>query len=155
MKDHHPWTGKGSGRSIAWTGTVLLGLLRLAGSAWAGPSLPGLAPERAAPLAAAAKSAVFLQAGDHSDARMVATAAAHVEIKNYEYLPATLTVPAGTMVTWTSHDDEPHTVTSSETVFASPGLDADETFSYTFTTPGAYTYHCALHPHMNGTIIVK
>ena len=86
---------------------------------------------------------------------MVPAAASQVEIKAYEYLPATLTVPAGTTVTWTNHDDEPHTVTDSEKVFASPGLDADETFSYTFTTPGTYTYRCALHPHMTATVIVK
>jgi plastocyanin len=86
---------------------------------------------------------------------MVPGAVTRVEIKDYEFLPATLTVPAGTTVTWTSHDDEPHTVTSSEKVFASPGLDADEAFSYTFSTPGTYTYSCTLHPHMTGTIIVK
>ena len=78
-----------------------------------------------------------------------------ITIENYEFKPATLTVPVGTTVTWISRDDEPHTVTSAEDVFASPGLDADETFSYTFSTPGTYTYHCKLHPHMTGTIIVK
>ncbi len=87
----------------------------------------------------------------------IATTAAGplVTIENFEFNPATLTIPAGTTVTWISRDDEPHTVTSSEGVFTSPGLDADETYSYTFSTPGTYTYHCKLHPHMTGTIIVK
>ncbi len=78
-----------------------------------------------------------------------------VTIENFQFTPATLTVPVATTVTWISRDDEPHTVTSSEGVFTSPGLDADETYSYTFSTPGTYTYHCKLHPHMTGTIIVK
>jgi plastocyanin len=113
-------------------GSALVGLLLMAASARAEQPRPAPAPDRAAP-----------------------AAAARVEIKDFEYLPATLTVPAGTTVTWTSHDDEPHTVTSSEKVFASPGLDADETFSYTFATPGTYTYSCTLHPQMTGTIVVK
>jgi plastocyanin len=78
-----------------------------------------------------------------------------ITIENFAFNPATLTVPVGTTVTWISRDDEPHTVTSSDGVFASPGLDADEAFSYTFSTPGTYNYHCKLHPHMTGTIIVK
>jgi plastocyanin len=28
------------------------------------------------------------------------------------------------------------------------------TFSFTFTKPGTYTYHCAIHAFMTGTIIV-
>jgi plastocyanin len=82
-------------------------------------------------------------------------AAVAVEIQNETFLPATLTVAAGTTVTWTSRDDDPHTVTSTENVFASGGLEKDEAFSYTFTTPGTYPYLCKLHPHMTGTIIVK
>ena len=78
-----------------------------------------------------------------------------VRIEDFHFNPATLTVPVGTTVTWISRDDEPHTVTSSENVFASSGLDADETFSYEFSTPGTYTYYCKLHPHMTGTIVVK
>jgi plastocyanin len=87
----------------------------------------------------------------------VATSAAgpQVTIENFAFNPATLTVPVGTTVTWISRDDEPHTVTSSEGRFTSPGLDANETFSYEFSTPGTYTYYCKLHPHMTGTIIVK
>lgn len=87
----------------------------------------------------------------------VATSAAgpQVTIENFAFNPATLTVPVGTTVTWINRDDEPHTVTSSENMFTSPGLDSDETFSYEFSIPGTYAYHCKLHPHMTGTIIVK
>ncbi len=88
-------------------------------------------------------------------AQVVPTAASHIEIKDYTFIPATLKVAPGTTVTWTSRDDEPHTVTSRENLFTSPGLDADESFSFTFTAPGTYTYFCKLHPQMTGTIIVE
>ena len=78
-----------------------------------------------------------------------------ISIENFAFSPATLTVPAGSTVTWTNKDDEPHTVTSSENAFTSQGLDTDETFSFTFSTPGTYPYYCKLHPHMTGSIVVK
>ncbi len=80
---------------------------------------------------------------------------AAITIENEAFQPVTLTVAAGTTVTWTSRDDDPHTVTSTENVFASAGLEKDDTYSYTFTTAGTYPYYCKLHPHMTGTIVVK
>jgi len=77
-----------------------------------------------------------------------------VEIKHFKYGPATLTVPVGATVTWVNEDEEPHTVRA-DGVFASAGLDYDETFSFQFTKAGRYTYSCALHPKMTGTVIVK
>jgi hypothetical protein len=68
---------------------------------------------------------------------------------------ATLTIRAGTTVTWVNNDDDLHTVTSTQGLFASPGLDHGDTFAYRFTAPGMYPYFCALHPHMQGTIIVQ
>jgi plastocyanin len=111
-------------------------------------------PSSALP-AAVPHPAVMAQAVDAGKTERAPGAVARVEITNYEFRPAVLTVTVGTTVTWTSHDDDPHTVTSSENVFASPGLDADETFSYTFSSPGTYPYACKLHPQMTGTIIVK
>jgi plastocyanin len=34
-------------------------------------------------------------------------------------------------------------------------LDTDETFTYTFTKPGTYTYFCSIHPKMTGKIVVQ
>ena len=87
------------------------------------------------------------------DARALAPAS--VDIKDSKYLPSTITVPVGTTVRWTNHDEETHTVTSSNGSFGSLGLDLDETFTYTFTTPGTYPYGCDLHPFMGGTIVVQ
>ena len=84
-----------------------------------------------------------------------ATPAAAVEIHNMKYNPQTLTVAVGTTVTWVNEDPSPHTVTDKGKVFRSAALDTKDSFSYTFATPGEFTYFCTLHPMMVGKIIVK
>ena len=79
-----------------------------------------------------------------------------VSIDNFSFTPKTLTVKAGTTVTWTNRDDIPHGVASSNNAFAkSKPLDTDDSYSFTFTTTGAYQYFCYIHPHMVGSIIVE
>jgi len=79
-----------------------------------------------------------------------------VSIDNFTFTPQTLTVQAGTTVTWTNKDDIPHGVASENNAFAkSKALDTDDTYSFTFTTPGTYKYFCYVHPHMTGTIVVE
>lgn len=78
-----------------------------------------------------------------------------VKIDNFSFTPQTLTVHAGTKVTWVNKDDVPHTVASTDKKFKSGVLDTDEQFSYTFSAPGTYSYFCSVHPHMTGRIIVQ
>jgi len=80
---------------------------------------------------------------------------AEVKIDNFVFGPQTVTIPVGTTVTWTNHDDIPHTVVSTDGVFKSKVRDTDEKFSYTFTKPGTYPYYCSVHPKMTGTVVVK
>jgi plastocyanin len=77
-----------------------------------------------------------------------------VTIDNFTFAPAELTVKVGTTVTWKNHDDIPHTIVSAGK-FRSKALDTDDSYSFTFTTAGAYAYFCSLHPHMTGTIKVE
>jgi plastocyanin len=84
-----------------------------------------------------------------------AAAKQQVNIDNFSFMPKTLTVTVGTTVTWTNHDDVPHTVVSTKKGFASPALDTDERFSFRFTAPGTYPYYCSVHPMMTGTVVVK
>ena len=77
-----------------------------------------------------------------------------VSIDNFTFAPAQLTVKVGTTVTWTNHDDIPHTVVSAGK-FRSKTLDTDDSFSFTFTAAGDYKYFCSLHPHMTGMIKVE
>jgi len=81
--------------------------------------------------------------------------APQISIEQFAFGTPMLSVTVGTTVTWVNHDDDLHTVTSSDGLFASPGLDTDDVFAYHFTAPGTYAYRCALHPHMTGTIIVQ
>lgn len=81
--------------------------------------------------------------------------AAIVHIKNFMFVPATLSVPAGTKVTFVNDDDEPHTITATNKSFDSEGLDTHATWAHTFAKAGSYTYFCELHPYMKGTLIVK
>jgi plastocyanin len=49
----------------------------------------------------------------------------------------------------------PHLIVNTENKFKqSPVLDTDQKYSVTINRPGTYRYFCALHPKMQGTIIV-
>lgn len=85
-----------------------------------------------------------------------ATAATEVKIDNFTFAPVTLTVAAGTTVKWVNRDDIPHTVVSEDkSTFKSKALDTDESFSYTFTKSGTYTYFCSIHPKMVAKVVVQ
>jgi len=81
-------------------------------------------------------------------------AATGVTIDNFSFSPTPVTVPVGTTLTWTNHDDVPHTVVSDDPKFKSKALDTDEKFSFTFTEPGTYSYFCSIHPKMVAKVIV-
>lgn len=79
----------------------------------------------------------------------------NIGISDMAFTPATLTIKAGTSVTWTNKDQAIHTVTSDDgKTFASEKLSNNQTFSMTFSNPGSYPYHCEIHPFMKGTITV-
>ena len=78
-----------------------------------------------------------------------------IEVKDFMFMPTTLTVNAGEEVSWVNKDDEPHTVVSDTGLFRSSALDTDEKFSFKFDKPGTYHFTCSIHPRMVGTIIVK
>jgi plastocyanin len=81
---------------------------------------------------------------------------ATVKIDNFSFGPATITIPAGSTVTWTNSDDVPHVVTSDDNkMFKSKALDTDDHFSFTFAKPGTYNYYCAIHPKMTAKIEVQ
>jgi plastocyanin len=88
-------------------------------------------------------------------APLLARSGAAVTIDNFVFTPERLTIKAGTTVIWTNRDDIPHTVASKDRRFKSKAMDTDESFSFTFSTPGEYSYFCSLHPHMTGTIVVE
>ena len=84
-----------------------------------------------------------------------AAVAPRVEIHQFKFEPAQLTVPVGTTVTWSNGDEETHTVTATDRAYTSTGLEHGEKFTHKFTAPGTYTYFCAMHPHMTATVVVR
>jgi plastocyanin len=84
-----------------------------------------------------------------------AAATATVHIKNFTFVPALLTVTAGTSVTFVNDDEEPHTATALDKSFDSDALDTNEKWQHTFSKPGSYAYFCEMHPYMKGTLVVK
>ncbi len=78
-----------------------------------------------------------------------------VLIQGMAFDPATITVKAGTTIKWTNKDAMAHTVSSdSSGVFESGSVANGATFSFTFSTPGTYPYHCTPHPSMTATVVV-
>jgi plastocyanin len=78
---------------------------------------------------------------------------ATVSIVDFAFEPATLEVSVGTTVVWTNTGQAPHTVTGD---FADSGiLEPGQTFSHTFIETGDFSYLCAIHPQMTGTIRVS
>ena len=82
-------------------------------------------------------------------------AEAKVEIDNFTFEPASITVAVGTTVTWVNHDVIPHSVVCLPLGINSPALDSDESFAYRFERAGIYEYICGLHPHMRAHVVVQ
>lgn len=81
-------------------------------------------------------------------------AANTVSIKNFAFTPSTITVKAGTTVTWTNSDQDPHTVSANGGQFRSQTLNTGDTYKYTFSTAGTFAYLCTIHPFMTATVVV-
>ncbi len=78
-----------------------------------------------------------------------------VVVRDFMFTPTISTVKAGSTVTWTNLDDEPHTVLSETGLFKSGAIDTNESFSFRFDKPGTYHFTCSIHPRMVGTIVVR
>jgi plastocyanin len=70
------------------------------------------------------------------------------------YAPTIQKIEPGTWVTWSNSGEDSHTVTAVDGSFDSGNLDPSEGFSWYFDQPGTFTYVCALHSWMTGTIVV-
>jgi plastocyanin len=87
--------------------------------------------------------------------RPVEASSVEVRIDNFSFSPTALHVRAGTQITWTNHDDIPHTVVEDGKIFKSKVLDTDEKFSFTPTHRGTYNYYCSIHPKMTAKLVVE
>jgi plastocyanin len=81
-------------------------------------------------------------------------AATTVELGDFYYLPATLSVPAGTEVVWSVVGQRTNSVTADDGSWDSGDLNHGDFFTHEFDTPGTYPYHSRYYAWMKGTIVV-
>jgi plastocyanin len=94
-------------------------------------------------------------------ASVPAGAEATVTIRDRAFTPDSITVTAGTTVSWVNEDDAGHTITHGEdgapgegVLFDEP-LSAGQTVTFTFDEPGEYPVTCTIHPDMQMVVIVE
>jgi plastocyanin len=88
-------------------------------------------------------------------AEIIPGAGSNTTSNGYSPGTITVTVSGNNTVTWLNNDNAPHTVTANDGSFASGNIAPGDSFSFTFTRPGTYAYHCIYHPWMTGIIVVK
>lgn len=79
------------------------------------------------------------------------TGVTEVEVNDNYFNAQSISVPAGTTVTWVWAGNAAHNVVGDG--FESEVM-TDGEFSFTFTEPGTYPYECTLHGGMTGEVIV-
>jgi len=85
-----------------------------------------------------------------------ATAATQdVSVQLAAFAPSQVDALPGETVQWTNVSPRVHTVTSDTGAFGTDELLPGAVFAQRFDLPGAYAYHCTIHPEMTGEIDVR
>jgi plastocyanin len=74
---------------------------------------------------------------------------------NRAYVPGELDIAVGTTVIWMNTDSTSHTSTSNAAGWDSGIVAPGGQFSFAFQNAGTFPYHCAIHPGMVGTVVVR
>jgi len=77
-----------------------------------------------------------------------------VSIKNFAFSVGSLSIAAGTTVTWTNNDATDHTVTADDNSFDSGVIAPGGTFSHKFSAAGTFNYHCSIHTSMKAAVVI-
>jgi plastocyanin len=80
---------------------------------------------------------------------------AEVILENFSFEPQELHVRPGEEVVFRNEDDVNHTVTADDASFDSGAMAPNDTYTYTFDSPGDCSYHCEYHPNMTGRIVIE
>ncbi|HSU58031.1 MAG TPA: cupredoxin family copper-binding protein [Bryobacteraceae bacterium] len=78
-----------------------------------------------------------------------------VEIKDFKYRPALLTVKIGDTVEWKNEDIFPHTVTAVNKSFDSGSISPGGSWKFVARKTGSFDYFCTFHPNMKGKLVVQ
>jgi plastocyanin len=85
-----------------------------------------------------------------------AVAGSGVKISDFKFSPASVTVKPGVRVTVSNEDSATHTVTADDGhSFDTGDIAQGQLHTISISKPGSYPYHCAIHPFMHGTLVVK
>ena len=139
-------------KMLAWFCTFAVAMLLVltacgGGSTGSGGSTTSNPPPTTAPTATSAPSPTAAS----GNTKMVTVISGS---NGFAFSPASLTVTVGTTVVWQNSTDAPHTVSSDTGNTLNGMLNTGGTYSFTFTKPGTYSYHCNIHPSMKAMIIV-
>lgn len=79
-----------------------------------------------------------------------------VKMDGFRYVPNWVEARVGDKVTWRNLDGALHTVNADlNRTFESGPIEPGEEWSYTFQSPGTYSFHCSIHASMTGTVRVS
>ena len=87
-------------------------------------------------------------------ASAAATATDKISAKDFDFHPSTITVKAGTTVTWTNNDATQHQIADDNHAFQGDAISHGQTFTHAYTAAGTFGFHCAIHPSMTGSVTV-
>jgi len=133
--------------------TVVTTLLLLAAACGSDTSSP-TSPQPATPQPATAPPATPAPSPTPSAASVTIPMGAS-SLGDKAYVPASLDVAVGSTVTWINTDSISHTSTSNGSGWDSGIVAPGAQFSFAFQTAGTFQYHCAIHPGMTGTVVVR
>jgi len=77
-----------------------------------------------------------------------------INISDFKFKPDTVTVKAGSSITWVNEDSAPHTATAQDG-FDTGTLKKGDSKAVTVSKPGTFSYVCQFHAFMTGTVVVK
>ncbi len=113
----------------------------------------------------AASALLFTACGDDGDAATGDTSAdaggdaaggpVTVDIVDFEYDPPTITVAAGTEITFTNSDGAAHTATARDGEFNTESIAGGEQATVTAEGSGEVAYFCSFHPFMEATVVIE
>ncbi|KKK98293.1 hypothetical protein LCGC14_2644200 [marine sediment metagenome] len=78
-----------------------------------------------------------------------------VEMSDFEFFPAKLTVNVGTEVTWVNRDSVPHNAVAGDAAFDTGTLNGGDRWSVVLDQPGTHAYVCTFHPGMEAMLTVR
>ena len=78
-----------------------------------------------------------------------------VEIRNFLFAPAELTVSRGDTVVWTNDDLVPHTATARDNRWDSAAIGVSTSWRFVADSVGRHEYYCVFHPNMKAAIVVR